>query len=68
MSRLKRRRPPTLRQLLPNLVTVFIICAGLTSVRFAMDEKYGFALLLIVLAAVLDAADGNGVMPEMEAV
>ena len=54
-----KRRAPSFRQLIPNLVTVFVICAGLTSVRFAMEGKYGFALLLIVLAAILDAADGK---------
>jgi CDP-diacylglycerol--serine O-phosphatidyltransferase len=40
-------------------VTVFVICVGLTSVRFGMDGKYGYAMLLIVLAAILDAADGR---------
>jgi len=55
----EKRKPPSFRQLIPNLVTVFVICAGLTSVRFGMEGKYGFALLLIVLAAILDAADGK---------
>jgi len=55
----KRRKPRSFRQLIPNLVTVFVICAGLTSVRFGMEGKYGYALLLIVLAVILDAADGR---------
>lgn len=55
-SKFKR---PTIRQLIPNLITVFVICAGLTAVRFGMDGKYGIALLLILLAAILDAADGK---------
>lgn len=59
MAKSTKRKPPTFRQLIPNLVTIFVICAGLTSVRFGMDGKFGFALLLIVLAAVLDAADGK---------
>lgn len=54
-----KRRSPAFRQLIPNLVTVFVICVGLTSVRYGMDGRYGYALLLIVLAAILDAADGK---------
>ena len=54
-----KRKPRSFRQLIPNLVTVFVICAGLTSVRFGLEGKYGHALLLIVLAAILDAADGK---------
>jgi len=53
------RKRRTFRHLIPNLLTIFVICAGMTSVRFGMDGKYGFALMLIVLAAVLDAADGK---------
>jgi len=59
MVKIHSGKPRSLRQLIPNLLTIFVICAGMTSVRFGMDGKYGFALLLIVLAAVLDAADGK---------
>jgi len=59
MDRDPQRKRRSFRQLIPNLLTIFVICAGLTSVRFGIDGKYGFALLLIVLAAVLDAADGK---------
>ena len=59
MVKIRTRKPRSFRQLIPNLLTIFVICAGLTSVRFGMDGKYGFALLLSVLAAVLDAADGK---------
>jgi CDP-diacylglycerol--serine O-phosphatidyltransferase len=54
-----KRKRPSFRQLIPNLVTIFVICLGLTSVRFGMDGKYGSAMLMIVLAAFLDAADGR---------
>lgn len=54
-----KRKRPSFRQLIPNFVTIFVIGLGLTAVRFGMDEKFGRALLLIVLAAFLDAADGR---------
>lgn len=59
MTEQEKRQPRSFRQLIPNLVTVFVICAGLTSVRFGMEGRYAQALLLIVLAAILDAADGK---------
>jgi len=52
------RRSLSLVQLLPNLVTLLGLCAGLTSVRYALDERYETAAALILLAAVLDGMDG----------
>lgn len=44
--------------LLPNLVTILGLCAGLTSIRFAIGGDYRFAAGLIVFAALLDGLDG----------
>jgi CDP-diacylglycerol---serine O-phosphatidyltransferase len=44
--------------LLPNLVTILGLCAGLTSIRFAVDGDYRFAAALIVFAALGDGLDG----------
>lgn len=48
-----------LRHVVPSLVTVFAICAGLTSVRMSIEGNMQAALYLIVLAVFLDAADGK---------
>jgi CDP-diacylglycerol--serine O-phosphatidyltransferase len=59
-GRRKRRfsRIP-MRFVLPNLVTLLAICLGLTSIRFAAEEKFEMAAIFIVLAAVLDGLDGR---------
>jgi CDP-diacylglycerol--serine O-phosphatidyltransferase len=44
---------------LPNIITVGAVCVGLTGVRFAIAEKWEFAMIAILLAAVLDALDGT---------
>lgn len=44
--------------LVPNLVTILGLCAGLTSIRFAIGGDYGFAAGLIVFAALIDGLDG----------
>jgi CDP-diacylglycerol--serine O-phosphatidyltransferase len=56
-----RGRPRELHvlKLLPNLVTILALCAGLTAVRFAIGGNYGLAILLIGTAAALDGLDGR---------
>jgi CDP-diacylglycerol--serine O-phosphatidyltransferase len=57
MPRTRRELP--LVQLLPNMLTVAALCAGLTAIRFAVAGNFGLAVGLVVLAAVLDAMDGR---------
>jgi CDP-diacylglycerol--serine O-phosphatidyltransferase len=61
MPRLKRRRFRRIpvRILVPNVVTLLALCAGLTSIRVAFEGRYGLALAAIVLAALLDGMDGR---------
>lgn len=46
-------------QLLPNLMTVTAIVAGLSSIRFAFEGEFQLAAMLILLAGVLDGIDGK---------
>ncbi|NCM96727.1 MAG: CDP-diacylglycerol--serine O-phosphatidyltransferase [Rhodobacterales bacterium] len=46
-------------QLLPNFLTIMALCAGLTAIRFAAQGRFGYAIGLMVLAAVLDGLDGR---------
>jgi CDP-diacylglycerol--serine O-phosphatidyltransferase len=61
MPRLRRRRFRRIpvRILVPNLVTLLALCAGLTAIRMAFEDRYGLALAAIVFAAILDAIDGR---------
>lgn len=45
-------------QLVPNLVTILGLCAGMTALRFVISGRYAEAAALVVFAAVLDAFDG----------
>jgi CDP-diacylglycerol---serine O-phosphatidyltransferase len=47
------------RTLAPNLVTLLALCAGLTGIRMAFENRYGLALAAIVFAAFLDGIDGR---------
>jgi CDP-diacylglycerol---serine O-phosphatidyltransferase len=46
-------------QLLPNLVTLASLSAGLTGLRFAFGGEMAVAAALIILAAILDGLDGR---------
>ena len=57
------RRPPRLRgqslnRLLPNILTVLALCAGLSAIRFAIQGRWEAAVIAILIAAVLDGMDG----------
>lgn len=46
-------------RLLPNAITVLALCAGLSSVQFALIGNYPMAIASIGIAAVLDSLDGR---------
>ncbi len=48
-----------MRVLLPNIVTLLALCAGITSIRMGISGRHELAVSLIVLAAVFDALDGR---------
>jgi len=58
ISKPRGRRAVNL-QILPSAMTVLSICAGLTSIRFALQHQPVPAMALIVAAAILDGLDGR---------
>jgi CDP-diacylglycerol---serine O-phosphatidyltransferase len=58
-ARRRRFRPIPVRTLLPNMITLLALCAGLTAIRLAVEDKLEFALAAIVFAALLDGVDGR---------
>src|ERR1700733_2431693 len=61
LSRLQQqrlRRIPV-RTLVPNIITLLALCAGLTAIRLAFEDRYVLALAAVVFAAVLDGLDGR---------
>ncbi|MDI9348779.1 MAG: CDP-diacylglycerol--serine O-phosphatidyltransferase [Candidatus Symbiobacter sp.] len=53
------RKSLSLARLLPNIITLSALAAGLTGVRFALAGDFAAAVLAIMLAAVLDGLDGR---------
>src|SRR6186997_475193 len=55
----RRFRPVPVRMLVPNLITLLALCAGLTAMRIAVEGRLDLALAAIVFAAALDGIDGR---------
>jgi CDP-diacylglycerol--serine O-phosphatidyltransferase len=55
----RRFRPIPVRMLVPNVITLLAICAGLTAIRLSTEGRMDIAVYAIVFAAVLDGIDGR---------
>ncbi|OAN60954.1 CDP-diacylglycerol--serine O-phosphatidyltransferase [Magnetospirillum moscoviense] len=63
-KRAHRLRPPripglSINRLIPNILTLLALCAGLTSIRFGLNEQWPQAVTSILLAGILDGLDGR---------
>ena len=58
-QRRRRFRPIPVRMLVPNVITLLALCAGLTAIRLSIEGRLELALAAIVFAAVLDGIDGR---------
>jgi CDP-diacylglycerol--serine O-phosphatidyltransferase len=67
INRLRRLRPRarprfkglSFNRIMPNLLTLLGLCAGLTSMRFAHEGRFGSAAVAIVVAGAIDGLDGR---------
>ena len=57
--RRRRFRPIPVRMLVPNVITLLAICAGLTAIRLSTEGRMQLAVGAIVFAAMLDGIDGR---------
>jgi CDP-diacylglycerol---serine O-phosphatidyltransferase len=48
-----------LRILIPNVVTLLSLCAGLTAIRLGLEGQLADAVISVLVAAVLDGLDGR---------
>lgn len=56
---LKKFKTVSIRKIIPNLITIASICAGLTGLRYAFEGHYDMAIFMVLLAALLDGLDGR---------
>jgi CDP-diacylglycerol---serine O-phosphatidyltransferase len=57
-----RVRPPggwSVNRLIPNVLTLLALCAGMTAIRLAFAEHFESAVTAIIIAGILDGIDGR---------
>ena len=62
--RLKRRRRPRFKgpsfnRIIPNILTLIGLCAGLIAMRFALEGHFAAAAISITVAGCIDGLDGR---------
>ncbi|WP_404862253.1 CDP-diacylglycerol--serine O-phosphatidyltransferase [Georhizobium sp. MAB10] len=54
-----RLREISFRMMIPTIITVLAICAGLTGIRLAFEGRVELAVIMVLVAAFLDGVDGR---------
>ena len=57
--RKKRFRDLSFNRMIPNILTLLALAAGLTAIRFGLEGRWEHAVLAVIVAGVLDALDGR---------
>src|SRR5256714_9530333 len=57
--RVRRLSGFSVNRLIPNVLTLLALCAGMTAVRFAVSENFEAACYAIIVAGVFDGLDGR---------
>jgi CDP-diacylglycerol--serine O-phosphatidyltransferase len=54
-----RFKGPSFNRMIPNIMTMLGLCAGLESMRYALDGRFGAAAVAIAIAGAIDGLDGR---------
>jgi len=57
--KVRRIQEAPVNRLLPNILTLLALCAGMTAIRFAVNENFQGAVYAIIVAGVFDGLDGR---------
>ena len=55
----RRRGGQSLNRLIPNILTLLALCAGVTAMRYGLDGKWERAVIAVMVAGILDGLDGR---------
>jgi CDP-diacylglycerol--serine O-phosphatidyltransferase len=57
--RVRRMAPFSVNRMVPNILTLLALCAGMTAIRFAVNGKFEYAVFAIIVAGIFDGLDGR---------
>ncbi|HEY0207191.1 MAG TPA: phosphatidylcholine/phosphatidylserine synthase [Acetobacteraceae bacterium] len=50
---------PSFNKMIPNIMTLLGLCAGLTSMRYGLEGRFGAAAVAVLVAGCIDGLDGR---------
>ena len=57
--RVRRLSDLSVNRMVPNVLTLLALCAGMTAIRFAINEQFEYATFAIIAAGIFDGLDGR---------
>jgi CDP-diacylglycerol--serine O-phosphatidyltransferase len=48
-----------LYRLFPNVITLVALCLGITSIKYSFAGDFQLAVIMILVAAIMDGLDGS---------
>jgi CDP-diacylglycerol---serine O-phosphatidyltransferase len=57
--RVRRLSDLSVNRMVPNVLTLLALCAGMTAIRFAMNGNFQGAVFAIIVAGIFDGLDGR---------
>src|SRR5919199_5506533 len=58
-ARVRRISGLSINRMIPNVLTLLALCAGMTAIRFAINGKFEAAVIAIIVAGIFDGLDGR---------
>lgn len=58
-SRVQRLSDRSVNRMIPNILTLLALCAGMTAIRFAIGGNFVGAVFAIIVAGIFDGLDGR---------
>jgi CDP-diacylglycerol---serine O-phosphatidyltransferase len=58
-TRVRRIQEAPVNRMVPNILTLLALCAGMTAIRFALNGNFQGAVYAIIVAGVFDGLDGR---------
>jgi CDP-diacylglycerol--serine O-phosphatidyltransferase len=55
----RRLSPMSVNRMVPNVLTLLALCAGMTAIRYAVSGEFPYAAFAIIAAGVFDGLDGR---------
>jgi CDP-diacylglycerol---serine O-phosphatidyltransferase len=55
----QRISPLSVNRMVPNVLTLLALCAGMTAIRFAINGHFQYAVFTIIAAGIFDGLDGR---------